>query len=74
VTSLSTGSGSSPMPPDTLLVVGSTALRGADESIWQAAVRNAAPSGGRLATALVEIALRRGEPNEDLLAVVVRAR
>ena len=66
--------GHSPLPPDTLLVVASTALRGADDAQWHAQLREAAFASGRLATVLVEDALRRGTPSEDLLAVVVRAR
>jgi hypothetical protein len=64
----------SPLPPDTLVVIGSRALRGGDDPQWQTAVRDAAPLGGRLPTTLVEVAQRRGEPGTDLLAVVVRAR
>jgi GAF domain-containing protein len=62
------------LPPDTLLVVASSALRGDRDEAWQETVRELAPSGGRLATSLVERALQAGEPDEDLLAVVVRAR
>jgi len=62
------------LPPDTLLVVASTALRGADDEAWQQQLREVAPASGRLASVVVEKALRTGEPKEDLLAVVVRAR
>lgn len=65
---------SAALPPDTLVVVASTALRGDDDALWQAQLRETAPASGRLASVLVDIALRRGEPSEDLLAVVVRAR
>ena len=41
---------------------------------WQAQLREAAFASGRLATVLVDHALERGTPAEDLLAVVVRAR
>lgn len=61
-------------PPDTLLVVASTALRGDDDARWQAQLRETAPAGGRLASVLVDIAARHGTPDEDLLAVIVRAR
>lgn len=66
--------GTTRLPPDTLLVVASTALRGDDDSRWETTVRAAAPASGRLAAVLVEQALVAGEPIEDLLAVVVRAR
>lgn len=59
---------------DSLVVVASTALRGDDEERWHDKLLELAPSSGRLATALVEHALAAGEPAEDLLAVVVRAR
>ena len=66
--------GHSPLSADTLVVVASTALRGSDDAHWQAQLREAAFASGRLATVLVDDALRRGAPSEDLLAVVVRAR
>lgn len=59
------------LPPDRLLVVASTGLRGTDDARWEARLREAAVAGGRLATVLVEEALGRGEPTEDLLAVTV---
>jgi GAF domain-containing protein len=62
------------LPPDTLVVVASSALRGIDDDRWEVQLREAAPASGRLASVLVELALRRSEPSEDLLAVVVRAR
>lgn len=61
-------------PADTLLVVASTALRGSDDQAWEDKLRGAAPASGRLAAVLVEQALEAGQPAEDLLAVVVRAR
>jgi GAF domain-containing protein len=64
----------STLPPDTLLVVTSSALRGSDEATWQAELQELAPASGRLASVLVDTALRRGEPKEDLLVVIVRAR
>jgi GAF domain-containing protein len=66
--------GTLPLPADSLLVVASTGLRGVDDAHWQAHLRQAAFASGRLATVLVEDALRRGAPTDDLLAVVVRAR
>ncbi|MEO8845525.1 MAG: SpoIIE family protein phosphatase [Kofleriaceae bacterium] len=65
--------GATPLPVDSLLVVASSALRGTDDERWRELLRDSAPSG-RLATVLVEHALRAGVPSEDLLAVVVRAR
>ena len=69
-----TARGRAPLPPDTLLLVASTGLRGTDDERWQAQLREAAFASGRLATVLVDDAMRRGAPAEDLLAVVVRAR
>lgn len=63
-----------PLPPDTLLVVASSALRISDEERWRTQLQELAPASGRLASVLVDTALRQGEPKEDLLAVVVRAR
>ncbi|MDQ3369562.1 MAG: hypothetical protein M3680_29390, partial [Myxococcota bacterium] len=60
--------------PDTLLVVVSSAVRGGDEAHWHQAVSEQAPAGSRLASVLVDAALRSGDPAEDLLAVVVRQR
>jgi GAF domain-containing protein len=65
--------GKSPMPDDTLLVIASTGLRGEDDARWQHLVGERAPAAARLAPVLVETAVS-GEPREDLLAVVVRAR
>jgi len=65
---------SAQLPPDTLLVVASSALRGQDDTAWQTHLRESAFASGRLASVVVEAALKRGEPREDLLAVVVRAR
>jgi hypothetical protein len=62
------------LPPDTLVVVASGALRGTDDDTWRALLREVAPASGRLASVLVDGEVRRGEPSEDLLAVVVRAR
>jgi hypothetical protein len=64
--------GSSPLSPDSLIVVASSGLRGSDDERWQTQLRENA--SGRPATALVEQALKDGEPTEDMLAVVVRAR
>jgi len=62
------------LPQDALLVVASSALRGSDDARWESTLRELAPASGRLATVLVESALRTGEPRADLLSVVVRAR
>ncbi len=62
------------LPPDTLLVVASSALRGTDDTHWASHLREVAPASGRLASVLVESAVRRGGTSEDLLAVVVRTR
>jgi len=56
------------------VVIASTGLRADDEILWMGIVRAAAPAGPRLASVLVDEALARGEPYEDLLAVVVRQR
>jgi GAF domain-containing protein len=69
-----TARGKALLPADTLLVVASTGLRGTDDARWQGQLREAAFASGRLATVLVDDAMRRGAPAEDLLAVVVRAR
>ncbi len=61
-------------PPDTLVVVASTGLRGTDDARWLETLREIAPAAGRLASVVVETALRAGPPSEDLLAVVVRRR
>jgi hypothetical protein len=66
--------GTTPLPADTLLVVASSGLRGPDSDSWQMTLRDHAPASGRLATVLVEHALRDHDPDEDLLAVVVRSR
>ncbi|CAN5176964.1 hypothetical protein BH11MYX1_BH11MYX1_04310 [soil metagenome] len=66
--------GFAPLPVDMALVVASSGLRGAHSERWREVLKDCAPSGGRLATTLVELALRHGAPVEDLLAVVVRTR
>jgi hypothetical protein len=66
--------GETVLPPDSLLVIASTAVRGADEVLWHKSLAEHAPAGSRLASALVDVALRAGEPPEDLLVVVVRHR
>jgi len=66
--------GDSPLPHDSLLVIASTAVRGDNEQRWQAMLREQAPAGPRLATVLVDAALRRGDLHEDFLVVVVRQR
>lgn len=65
--------GEAAYPRDTVLVVASTALRGDEDVGWEQRVLEIA-SANRLAHMLVERALERGEPAEDLLAVVVRTR
>jgi hypothetical protein len=64
--------GTSKLTPGSQLVIASTGLRDADDIVWMGQVRSAAPAGPRLASVLVDVALARGEPPEDLLAVVVR--
>ncbi len=66
--------GETQLPHDSLLVIASTAVRGNDEARWQAALCEQAPAGPRLATVLVDAALRRGDLHEDFLVVVVRQR
>ncbi len=60
------------LTPGSQVVIASTGLRDDDDIVWMGLVRAAAPAGPRLASVLVDGALARGEPNEDLLAVVVR--
>jgi hypothetical protein len=59
---------------DHIVVVASSALRGEDDAAWEQTLLELAAASSRLATALVERALKAGEPGEDLLAVVVRSR
>ncbi|MEP6859346.1 MAG: SpoIIE family protein phosphatase [Deltaproteobacteria bacterium] len=66
--------GTSQLPVDSVLVVVSSAVRGSDDAAWRDRLRDSAPVSGRLPTVLVELASRAGDPSEDLLAVVVRAR
>ncbi|MDB4960380.1 MAG: protein serine/threonine phosphatase [Myxococcales bacterium] len=66
--------GESPLPHDSLLVIASTAVRGEDDARWQTSLREQAPAGPRLATVLVDVAIRRGDLHEDFLAVVIRQR
>ena len=66
--------GEARLPHDSLLVVASTAVRGADEERWTTSLREQAPAGPRLATVLVDAAQKRGDLHEDFLAVVVRQR
>jgi hypothetical protein len=66
--------GETPFPTDALLVIASTSVRGQDELRWNKALAEQGPAGTRLASVLVEEALRAGTPTEDLLAVVVRQR
>lgn len=66
--------GETALPLDGLLVIASSGVRGDDDAAFREALRDQAPAGPRLAQLLVDGALRRGEPQEDLLAVVVRLR
>ncbi len=69
--------GTTPLSPDVLVVIASTALRGDDDGPWSARLREHAAAGPGLATLVVEHALRGTDaraPHEDLLAVVVRQR
>lgn len=66
--------GDTPLPHDSLLVIASTAVRGDDEELFEASLREQAPAGPRLAQILVETAAKRGDSDEDLLAVIVRQR
>lgn len=66
--------GENALPHDSLLVVTSSAVRGDSETRFQTILREQALAGPRLATVLVELAVRRGDLHEDLLAVVVRQR
>jgi len=66
--------GIAPLGPDAVLVVASSGVRSGDPSAWQATVRTHAEAGPRLAGLLVEAAASRGQPGEDLLAVVIRQR
>jgi hypothetical protein len=64
------------LPQDSFVVVASSELRGEDEALWAALVREHSVTGAKIASILVENALRAksGAPGEDLLAVVVRQR
>jgi hypothetical protein len=66
--------GMSKLTPGSQLVIASTGLRSDDDILWMGQVRAVASAGPRLASVLVDAALERGEPLEDLLAVVVRQR
>jgi hypothetical protein len=66
--------GETPFPPDSLLVIASTSVRGDDEEKWTKLLSEQGPAGSRLASVLVEQASRAGGLPEDLLAVVVRQR
>ena len=66
--------GETALPPDSLLVIASSAVRGSDDDAWQRTLATQAPAGVRLAAMLVDAARGGGQPAEDLLAVVVRQR
>ena len=65
--------GSTPLPPDALVLIASSGLRGSDPKAWTTALRDLVVAGPKLGVQLVELAARR-ELDEDLLAVVVRLR
>jgi hypothetical protein len=62
------------LTPDGLLVVASSGVRGADPGAWYGRLTERAAAGARLASLLVEDAAHGGQPDTDLLAVVVRQR
>jgi hypothetical protein len=62
--------GSTKLPPDALVLIASSGLRGDN---WERTLRDLVPSGPKLGVQLVERAAKR-ELAEDLLAVVVRLR
>src|SRR5262249_35839393 len=66
--------GTTALAPDSMMIVASTGLRGSDDERWENTLRALGAAGSRLATLAVEAALGGGEPQEDLLAVVVRSR
>lgn len=66
--------GTSRLPEGAMLAVASTGLRRDDDAHWTGLLRAFAAAGPRMAGVLVEHALAQGEPNEDLLAVIVRER
>lgn len=66
--------GEAALPHDSLLVIASTAVRGEDEDRWRKQLMEQSPAGPRLATMLVDAAQKRGNFQEDFLAVVVRQR
>ena len=65
--------GSTKLPPDALVLIASSGLRGDDRNGWQRTLRDLVPTGPKLGMQLVEHAAKR-ELDEDLLAVVVRLR
>ncbi|HEX2688151.1 MAG TPA: SpoIIE family protein phosphatase [Kofleriaceae bacterium] len=70
--------GVAPLGPDQMLVVASSGVRGGargdDSTAWRGVVHEHAAAGPRLAGLLVDAAANRGQPGEDLLAIVVRQR
>ncbi|MDX2093409.1 MAG: SpoIIE family protein phosphatase [Kofleriaceae bacterium] len=68
------GRGQAPLLADALLVVTSTAVREPNDDRWATVLREHAPAGARLATVLLDDAMKRGKADEDFLAVVVRQR
>lgn len=65
--------GTAELPPDQVLIVVSSGVHGG-AAAWRGALRDPAMSGARLAVRLVDAAAAGGQPDEDLLAVVVRKR
>jgi len=65
--------GEAALPPDGVLVVASTAVRGTDQDSWHARVCERVAAGPRLAGALIDSAAHAGNV-ADLLAVVVWQR
>jgi len=65
--------GEAPFGPDMTLVIASNGVRGGLAGAWPDALRGHPGAGSQLAAVLVEAA-GRTEPDDDLLAVVVRPR
>ncbi|HEY0483021.1 MAG TPA: SpoIIE family protein phosphatase [Kofleriaceae bacterium] len=65
--------GAAELGPDHALVIASSGVYGGAPA-WRGVLRDPAAPGARLAVRLVDAAAAGGQPNEDLLAVVVRQR
>jgi hypothetical protein len=61
------------LAPGTMLIVASAGMRH-DDAAWEDTLRTLAAAGSRLPALAVETVAKRGEPSEDLLAIVVRHR